>query len=225
MNTFANPIRYKEDQDFMEAREFAYSVVNNWISQGRLLIKGVEHGKELSFAQTQIKKLRDQHGDDVDIVYIMDNLSKTVKEGQSADDAADYAMKTAMSEEFKDIAVINKICTIATVQYTKKKSFNKYSDGGAGETPDNRFLGTGQYRYDADIIMHLFNENIDNIASNRYWFADEYFNPISKTDTTTRKQALPIVDLFLSKNKRSEHTLKKIQLFAIPAQARYIECS
>jgi len=156
--------------DLMEKRASGYSLIRELVLQGRLIVKDIEQGSSLVFAEALISHYQERYPDRR-IVYILDNFHK-LNDFAGADERVRFK---SLSQAAKGLALRKKCCVITTVEYTKLLPGIKPNNNNIAETQ--------QIEYDANLVLHLYNEVADipdrftvcNKATN--WKGDPVFYP------------------------------------------------
>jgi DNA primase catalytic core len=210
MNRISNPGLYRDKfPELGPARAAAYAQVRKWVGEGRLLIKDVTHGKDVHFVAALMRNLRKQFPfPKYVIVYIIDNLSKA--SDASSGDQADIK---AMCERAKDLALVNHVVLLSTVQYTKLRN-------GVRPT-DFDFFGSVQFGYDADLTMHMLNHLAEDPETPICWQSEpDKFTPARSGGGLIR---WPVSELIIKKNKLTEFTNVSLWYRMVPPQAGFVE--
>jgi hypothetical protein len=134
-------------------------------------------------------------------VYILDNFHKQRDFGGKQDERVRFK---ALSEAMKNLALRRKCCMLCSVEYTKLQ---------AGVKPTNHNIAESvQLSYDANAIIHVYNEMSDN---------PESFNLYHRgKDWKGDEKLLPRVEFIVGKNKISEDR-RSFFLDFFPASSDY----
>ncbi len=149
LNQVRNPnyyIKYEEaGAALSQRRKMGYKEILRLIKEGRIIIKDVQDGASFAFGESLVKYYRKKYPNRA-IVYILDNLHK-------APDFSNLEPRMrfkSLSNKIKDVAVRNKACIIATVEYKKLP---------VGTIPSNDAVAeTRALAYDANYIGHMYND-------------------------------------------------------------------
>lgn len=183
INQVKNPSFFRFDvSDLDTRREAGYAQVINLIRQGRLIIKDMNDGASLAYAESLIKYYKDKYPDR-QIVYTLDNFHK-LRDFESLGDER-TRFKT-MSTVIKGIATRYHIPILCTMEYTKLPAGTKPTNDNIAETV--------QMEYDANLIAHLWNgmHELGDKAT-----TDMYHTVLSSSLPERR----PIIELNVGKNK------------------------
>jgi DNA primase catalytic core len=137
-------IKYEMGTDILRKRDEGYSLVQDLIRKGRLVIKDSNNGSSLAYADMLIRYYKEKYPNR-NIVYVLDNFHKLSDMKQFSDERVRFK---EMSKVAKGIATGHHCCVITTVEYKKID----------GEPDNNSIAETGQIEYDANLILHLYNE-------------------------------------------------------------------
>ena len=168
--------------DFVEPkRNNGYQIIKQIALDGRLVVKDIEHGSSLPFAENLISYYQGKYPDRR-IIYILDNFHKLRDFTGMKDERVRFK---AMSEAIKGISLRKKCCIISSIEYTKL---------AAGVKPTNYNISESvQISYDATAIVHLYSEVAD---------IPEGFNVCHHgIDWSGKKVYLPRVQFIIGKNK------------------------
>lgn len=167
----------------VEKRDKGYSRVRKLAQEGRFIIKDLNHGGSLPFAENLIKYYQEKYPDRR-VVYVLDNFHK-LRDFEGKDERVRFK---ALSEAVKSISIRRRCCILSTVEYTKL---------APGIKPTNHNIGeSGQIEYDANAIIHLYAEVSD--------IPDSFTVCHEGTDWQGNKKYLPRVEFIVGKNKISE---------------------
>jgi len=213
MNMMANPRYYKkivsDPELFEQVRRNAYTKIRQLAFDRHLLIKGIEQGMSLDYISSQLSWIRNQFPATThSLVYVLDNFSKIKTEG-----VKEQGEIQKISEEIKSLTSIHNATIITTIEYTKLEQGSRPSD--------NNFRGSNQMWYDADITAHMINNFAEDPNSLDFWRSKE--NEPGTVELCGPGPKWPTVELFISKNKITEHRNKAIFYDAIPPQSTYRE--
>lgn len=183
INQVSNPNYYYriKQEAIRDKREYGYNNIIDMARRGRLVLKDINAGNSLPSIEMLIRFYKEKYPKR-NLVYILDNFHK-LKEFSSSD--VDRLMFKAASSLTKELATRYHITMICTVEYRKVDN---------GIKPSNRHISeTKQLDYDANLIIHLYNEmhEIGERASNFFISVDEYGNKIK----------LPRIEAIFGKNK------------------------
>jgi DNA primase catalytic core len=168
----------------IERRDLGYIRLRKLAQEGRLIMKDINHGCDLPFAENLILYYKERYPDRR-IVYILDNIHKLRDFDYQKDERVRFK---AISEACKGIATRNHITFMGSVEYTKL---------AAGIRPgDNNIAETVQLQYDANFIAHVYNEMGDS--------PDSFTVCHRGKDWQNREIWLPRVELIIGKNKITE---------------------
>lgn len=174
------------EKDIIDARSYAYQYLKMLVNNQRLFMKDIQHGGTAAYTSTMIKRLQDKVGKNVAV--FIDNIHNL----------NDFSYLNDKRDKYKQLAAyvkqITKLtgCTIfGTVQYTKG-SIKAFEQGLSGNLND-LISETVAFEYDADAVLHLYNELHFNNNTDRYHTAD--WSPSEK---------YPLVESVMTKNKISE---------------------
>jgi DNA primase catalytic core len=144
LNWLKNPKYYfQKDPQLLEKHQLAYDRLRNLISSGRLVVKDMGIGNTLGAVSSLLSYYRHRYPER-DIVFFLDNFHKLKEEG----DKDDYKAETA--DLFKDTLKRHRVTGFCTMEYHKLHP--------AQRPADNNIHGAAKIIYDADIVIHLYNE-------------------------------------------------------------------
>lgn len=173
--------------DIRGPRQIGYRIIRRLMQQGRLILKDSNDGSSLASSENLIKYYQDRYPDR-NVLYILDNMHK-LRDFQGAGDER-MRYKT-ISERSKDIATSCHVPFLASVEYTKLIP---------GVRPTNNNISeTGQFEYDANLIVHMYNE--------LHEMGEEFANEARQTHAAQIRgqyKTLPIIELNFGKNKISD---------------------
>jgi DNA primase catalytic core len=201
INQVANPNYYMaQGVDIVEKRERGYAIIQSLVKQGRLILKDANDGMSVSFVESLMRYYRTKYPDR-NIVYVLDNFHKL---GDLAGAETNREKYRAMSQKVKNLCGQYHLTAICTAEYTKM---------APGERPSNNNLAeTAQLGYDANFIIHLYNDLNDM----RDKATDYHVAPVAG-----ELVKLPRIELSFSKNKIS--TFKgKLYLNFFPACSDFV---
>lgn len=202
MNMVKNPKYWSDELGLThvnEGRKNGYALVRELGLQGRLVIKDMNHGMSLPFAEHMISYYKDKYPGRR-VVYILDNMHK-LKDFDSKDERVRFKH---LSQELKAMANRHHAAILSSVEYTKL---------APGTKPTNHNISeSAQIEYDANFIAHLYSEVSDipdsfNVChEGQNWKGELVF--------------LPRVEIIIGKNKITE---QKLSLFLdfYPASSDY----
>jgi DNA primase catalytic core len=126
----------------MEKREVGYARVRELAKAGRLVVKDLDHGGSLPFAENVICYYKEKYPDRR-VVYILDNFHK-LRDFQGQEERVRFK---SLSEATKTMALQQKCCIIASVEYTKLPPGQKPTNHNIGEclVGDTEVLADGVY--------------------------------------------------------------------------------
>jgi len=137
-----------ERQSMFDRREAGYSVVRELIRKGRIIIKDANDGASIAYANQVIRYYKERYPDR-NIVYVLDNFHK-LQDFKALGRGDERVRFKQMSQVMKDLATRWHICIFATVEYKKVEQGKRGTNADIGET--------GQIEYDANFVMHIYNE-------------------------------------------------------------------
>lgn len=168
------------DNSILEKRDKGYNIVRQLVQDGRLIIKDINHGASLPFAENLISYYQDKYPERR-VVYVLDNVHK-LRDFAGKDERVKYK---EISQACKDISLRYHICFMSSVEYTKL---------APGIKPTNYNIAeTGQIEYDANFIAHLYSE-VNDIPD-----ACTVFH--KGIDWRGKESLLPRVEIIIGKNK------------------------
>lgn len=166
-----------------EKRAIGYEKLRKLALDGRIVIKDIEHGNSLPFAENLIAYFQEKYPERR-VVYILDNFHK-LKDYEGKDERVRFK---AISSAIDEIALRRKCCIISSVEYTKLAPGIKPTNNNIAET--------GQIEYDTKAIIHLYSEVADKPES----FSICHEN----IDWQGNKRLEPRVEFIIGKNKITE---------------------
>lgn len=179
--------KHLNDPDVFHRRATGYDSIRELIKRGRLVLKDMNDGQSLAFAENLIRYYQEKYPGR-NVVYILDNLHKLKDFGDTGGDERIRFKK--ISSSVKELACRLHVCAISTIEYTKLPA-------GTRPTNDN-IAETVQLEYDANLIVHLFNP-LHEFGDLK---ADETMYHMSMSSSEGLKK-MPIVDMNIGKNKIS----------------------
>jgi replicative DNA helicase len=184
INQVKNPNFWKgRNEDILIRREAGYQKIFDLIRKGHLVIKDMNDGASLAYAESLIKYYQEKYPDR-NVVYVLDNFHKLRDfEGYGGEER--HRFKT-MSTVLKGIATKYHIPVLCTMEYTKLAA-------GIKPTNDN-IAETVQMEYDSNLIAHLWNgsHELGDKAS------PDMFHTHLTAEGAERK---PIIEMNIGKNK------------------------
>lgn len=147
-NHVSNPnywIRQDGFENIRELREHAYKKIINMVKNNKLVVKDSSDGASLSYIETVINYYRETYPTK-NIVLFIDNFHKL----PDYSEINGHERVKRLSNHLKNMAIVHHITIISTVEYRKLQS---------GEKPTNQAIAESRsLAYDADIIVHLYND-------------------------------------------------------------------
>lgn len=179
ISKIATPFRYKhlpEYEVLMQERNYSYKYLRELTASARFGIFDATFGKSISLMRNIIKKTK-QRFPHHRIFFFVDNFH--LMEGMS--EAEGREKYSELSHGLKDLAVLNDMTIISTAEYTKLPQ---------GQKPSNNNLAESRsLEYDANAIIHLYNELHDLRDKARLYYTD------------SNGQKFPVVESYFGKNK------------------------
>jgi DNA primase catalytic core len=211
INLIAAPYKFRASaqlvSEFNAARKKAYSMLLEWIRNGRLIIKDSTHGATLSSAVMMLEMYKQKFAGRK-LLYFLDNLYD-LKDFPGNDE---IKRLQDLSRALKEITNQIDITTLSTVEYRK---------GGEGQkgwqSLNETISGPKTLEYDANWVGHLLNDMNANSES------EMYFSEKSYSDwNVPKEERLPIITLRIGKNKITEFK-GDIHYYFIPKRALFFE--
>lgn len=167
-----------------DSREAAYSKVLEQIRKGRLVIKDATDGQSFSFIESMFAHYTKDPS--TKVVYFLDNFHKLPWFSDQKDERTRWRKASC---EMKRLVEKYHITAIETVEYHKVPP---------GTKPGNYSLAeTQQIEYDADFIMHLYNELADIPAKCKIYHVAKNWKGEQET--------FPRIEVTVGKNKISDN--------------------
>lgn len=166
--------------DLAERRNTGYKKVRELAGDGRLIIKDIEQGCSLSFAEGLIRYWQEAFPDK-QIVYFLDNFHK-LPDFPGKDERVRFKQ---LSKAVKDMATRLHIPVFSTIEYTKIPPGIRPSIYNVAESV--------QMSYDLNFMAHLYSELVDKPNSFTLCHED--------IDWQGNKVLLPRSELIVDKNK------------------------
>lgn len=136
----------KSIPDLFQKRSAGYQKVSELARDKYFMLRDANHGNSLAYIESLLSRLR-QDFPTKNIVYILDNLHKVPDMDKMGDDRVRWRN---MSQTVKGLATAYHVCFASTVEYTKLPFGTRPTDDNIAETV--------QLQYDANLIVHLWNE-------------------------------------------------------------------
>lgn len=196
LNWLKNPHHYSNrDATLMEKHRLAYQRLSELVKREKLIPKGLECGTSLTAINYLIDYYR-QRLPEVPILYILDNFHLVDR----INGERDNERLAATTREFKRILQRHRCTAITTVEYTKLPP--------AVRPSNHNIYGSVQFEYEADVIIHLYNQ-LHGLGADATLY---HFG--------ANGQQLPTVELIFGKNKIND--FKGIHYLDMhPEQGRY----
>lgn len=177
----AMPFKYRhlpEYEALMRERETSYQTIRGLVRDGKLGIFDSAFGKSVTTLRNIIKKFKARYPHRKINVFL-DNFHNL----DSLSGAEGREKFKELSKDVKDICVIEDVTMFSTVEYTKIPS---------GQKPGNNNIAeTVALDYDANAIIHLYNELHDIRDKSNLYFED------------SEGEKFPIIEQYFGKNKIS----------------------
>ncbi len=171
-----------EGTELLHKRKLGYTLVENLVKNGRLIIKDANHGTTLAYVETLINYYQERYPNRR-LVYILDNFHKlTDNLGNGGDERIRF--KT-LSKAIKGLATTYHIPIICTCEYTKLPMGTKPGNNNISETVS--------IEYDTNFIAHVYND-LHEFGPN----ATMYHTVLSKEGEIQR---MPRMEVIIGKNK------------------------
>jgi len=178
INKVKNPNLYDDVDEIKDKREIGYRRLKALVEQNKYVVKDANDGTGFAYIESLIKYYIDRYPDK-QIVYFLDNLHKIYGFDNSKEERVKWR---TISQNMKRLATKYHIPVLCSIEYRKLQH---------GARPSNNdILESVQFEYDANLILHLYNE----LHSLR---TDSVLYTLSET---TRNQ-IPIVEVIFGKNK------------------------
>lgn len=181
INKIAQPFLFGDCFEYdalMAEREISYKKIISYIKNERMIVLDTDDGRSLDFVQSAIKTYTERYPDK-HVFFFLDNLHlltcASKEEGRHK-----YAF---LSRELKDTVKRYAATLISTVEYTKLQPGVKPCNSNIAES--------GALEYDANMIMHLWNEvhSLKDKATMYFFDSDD--------------NKCPIIEAYIEKNKIS----------------------
>lgn len=186
------------------ARAKAYELLMGFLEDQKIFMKDAGHGRDSGYTETMIKRIQDQTGKNV--FAFIDNIHN-LKDFIFMQGDDRYK---AIADNLKRICQDTGCTLLGTVEY--RKGADKVFENGLVNNANELIAETRAFDYNANVIMHLYNEMHYNSKSDKFhtveWTDDKY----------------PICQLQFSKNKISSFK-GFINLDLYPPSAVYQESS
>jgi len=203
LNMIKNPNAFAQVRRINEARQYGYENLKRLVAQNKLVVRGGEQGNggaTLSFAQEMIRYNKKMFPNKR-IVYFLDNFHR-LRDFANMDERIRFKN---LSNATKDLAKKEGIGIWATMEYNKSV--------GADRPTNNSIAESIAMEYDANCIIHIYNE-----LHNKRDEAEIYF---ARTDAEGRRYHAPRIELIFGKNKISEFK-GKLYFDFYTEQSRYV---
>lgn len=186
--------------DLENRRAAAYNKIRGLAHSGRLIIKDISDGSTVPFIKNLISYHREKNPGKR-IVYILDNFHKLPDYDSKNDERIRFKK---LSQTMKTLALNEGICLLSSVEYPKLPQ---------GTKPHNNCLAeTKQVSYDANAIIHLYCDLVDNPGSYKVFHRAK--------DWRGLEVDLPRIECIIGKNKITEDK-KTFFLDFFPASSDY----
>jgi len=163
-----------------DRRTAGYKSVMKLAQEGKLVVKDLNHGGSITFAETLVQFYKDQYPNRR-VVYILDNFHKLSGFNQK-DERVRFKL---LSKAMKDMATKLHIPVISSVEYTKLPPGVKPNKSNISESV--------AMEYDTNFIAHLYSEFTD--------LPDAYSIYHTDKDWTGASIPLPRIEMLVDKNK------------------------
>lgn len=211
INTIGAPWKFNgADQQkalFLQARKKAYNTLKEFITNGRLIIKDINHGATLSSSMMMMELYKQKYGGRK-FWYFLDNLYDL----QDFPNSDEIKRLQDLSRAIKGLSNQMDVTIFSTVEYRKG------GDGYKGwQSLNETISGPKTLEYDANWVGHLINDMNLNKDSEMYFSEKTY-----STWEVPQKQRLPIITLTTGKNKITEFK-GDTHYYFIPHRAIFME--
>lgn len=179
MNMVKHPAYHEKQmggENLHKFRDVGYRKLNELVNSGRLIVKDTNHGTTFPYVQALIQHV--VHGNpDKRVLFFLDNFHKVSATG---DEERDRGFNVELALGLKNLAKQVQIPVWMVAEYHKLMP---------GTRPTNNHLAeTVKLEYEADVIIHLYNELHDlGIESNQYFM--------------NHGKKMPLVEAIFGKNK------------------------
>ncbi len=139
-------------EQFMARRELGYAALLELVRAGKLVIKDVNNGSSLAFIENLIRfySSKGTTEEPRKVVYFLDNFHKLKDFSGGGDERVRFKL---LSQALKEIAERLHVPVLSSVEYTKIQPGQKPTNYNVSET--------AQIEYDANLIVHIYNELAD----------------------------------------------------------------
>jgi hypothetical protein len=159
----------------MEYRDVGYRRLRDLVSEGRIVVKDTTHGTSFPYIQALLQHTIHAHPDK-QVMFWLDSYHKVA----TVDGARDREFHVELALLIKNLAKQLSIPFWMNAEYTKLT---------AGTRPNNNHLAeTVKLEYEADVIIHLYNDLHDMGLESKYFF-------------TFNGKKMPLVESIFGKNK------------------------
>lgn len=187
LNKIKRPNKFQDAKKINEARDFAYAKFERLIREQRILIRGGESSRSaatLSYADEMIRYAK-KTKPNAKIVYFLDNFHRLRDFAGEKDERTKFKK---LSNAVKDMAKRYDIPVWATMEYNKTV--------GTGRPTNNSISESIAMEYDANLIMHLYN---DLHVKNQLGEEPELY--FTRNDGEGRIIKCPRIEAIIGKNK------------------------
>lgn len=172
INDVMNPNTLSKKKQGLRAA--GYKKLISLVEDERFILKDMNDGLSLAFAESLIKHFKHRHPDR-NLVYILDNFHK-LGDFVGLDERNRFKLA---SKRMKEFATQHHVAVISTMEYTKLPRGTRPSN--------NHLIETNQMSYDANIIIHLYSDMHEYFDQSRIFHVDSEGNKLPTIEATFGK--------------------------------------